>query len=273
MIRLERRGFSVVELLVVVLLGCLILMAAYQVLATNTRIYAVNRARSQGQQTLRGATDVLSGELREISSIGGDLLTMGANSLTVRAQRKFGLVCGVDYAVSPPRITVLTVGPAFQAQDSIFVFHDNDPERSSDDEWHAGTVSAVDPSGTCGGNAAHVLSVPLLGGTAAAIPPDSVRVGAPVRSFQVYSYEPVEYEGEWYLGRRSGGASVTDPLVGPLLHPGGIAFRYLDGTGQATTEPTLVAQIELTLRYRSALNDLGNQAVSDSIAVRVYLRN
>ncbi len=271
--RYGQRGFTLVELLVTVVLGSLLILATYQVLATNTRIYAVNNAQVQGQQTLRAGADVLFGELREISSRGGDLIEMGMHSLTIRAQRAFGLVCAVDYSAAPAEITALRVGPVFRAGDSVFVFQDNNPARASDDEWSGGVVTAVDSTTTCAGSPAQTLSVPFVGATAAASPPDSVRVGAPVRGFDVFAYGQYEVDGEYYLGRRSGGGSGPDLLVGPLLPSGGLDFRYLDSMGRVTTVDTLVAQIELTLLFQSAVQNFQNMMVSDSITVRVYLRN
>jgi prepilin-type N-terminal cleavage/methylation domain-containing protein len=269
----SRKGFTVVELLVVVVLGSLLLMATYQILATNTRVYALNNARVQGQQTLRAGADVLFGELREISSPEGDLITMGTNAVTIRAQRAFGVVCNVDYATGSPDITVLRVGPIFEVGDSVFVFHDNDPERSSDDEWFGGVVTAVDTSSTCGGSPAHTLSVPFLRTTASASPPDSVRVGAPIRGFERFSYGQYDFGGEAYLGRWGGTLGGIDPLVGPLMKTGGVSFRYLDDQGQATTVDTLVTQIEVTLRYEAPIGDFQGDLLADSSVVRIHLRN
>ena len=266
------------ELLVVVVLGSVLVMAIYQVLATNTRAHAVISARIQGQQTLGGAVDILSGELRELSSQGGDLIVMGARTLTFRAQRTFGLVCSVDYVGSPPEVTAFRVGPTFQAGDSVFLLHDNDPDRASDDQWFGGTVTAVDTAAACVGSGgsqfpAQTLRVPFVGATANALPPDSVRVGAPIRGFEVYTYGQFKVDGETYLGRQMRGASSPDPLVGPILPSGGVTFRYLDELDQVTTVGTEVAQIEITLRFQAELRNFQNETVSDSVLVRVYLRN
>jgi prepilin-type N-terminal cleavage/methylation domain-containing protein len=268
-----RRGFTLVELLVVLVLGTILLLATYQILGTNTRVFAANTARAQGQQTLRAGVDILSGELREISTIGGDLLEMGRDSLTIRAQRTFGLVCAVDYTGSPPTVTSFRVGPTFEVGDSIFVFHDNNVNLSSDDEWFGGTVSAVVSGTACSGSLSQTLSIPMLGTTASALPPDSVRVGAPIRGFQTITLGEYTFDGEIFLGRRVDGASDPDPLVGPLLDYRGLTFRYFDSRGQLTTVDTLVAQIEITLRYKSDMKTFQSVPVSDSVVVRVYPRN
>src|SRR5690606_3944729 len=92
----RRGGLTIVELLVVAVLGALVVTAAYQVLITNQRTYTAQNAQIQGQQTVRAGLDVLFGELRELSRAGGDVLAIASDSVKVRAGRNFGLVCGVE---------------------------------------------------------------------------------------------------------------------------------------------------------------------------------
>ena len=263
-----RWGFTLVELLVVVVLGTIVVLVASTVLVTNTRIHTVSNAQIQGRQIMRAGVDVLFGELREISVDGEDLGVMGTDRLEIRSQRAFGLVCDTDYSSSPETLTVVRVGNWFEAGDSIFVFADNDPERTSDDAWLARTIQSVDLTATCGGREAQVLSVPDLASTG-----DTVRVGAPVRAFDRFTYGSFVIDGETYLGREARGSSSPDPLVGPILPSGGVVFRYLDAGEQVTTVPTEVSQIEVTLRFQSEARRLGGDRVSDSIVTRIYPRN
>lgn len=264
-----QKGFTLVELLVVVVLGGLMILAIYQVLITNSRTYAVNNAQIQGQQSLRAGMDVLFSELREISADEGDIVSMGPDSITIRTSRAFGLVCATDYTVTPATITAFRVGPVVEAGDSVFIFADNLTYRATDDTWLTKRVSAVDTTVTCtGGAPAQKLTVTALVSTG-----DTVRLGAPLRAFDTYTYGLSTWGGEPYLGRRISTAGSPDPLVGPLLTTGGLAFRYLDDLGAVTTTPTDVAQIEITLRYASPVRNAQNRVVRDSIMGRVYLRN
>jgi prepilin-type N-terminal cleavage/methylation domain-containing protein len=264
----KRRGFTLVELLVVVVLGGLMVLAIYQILLTNSRTYAVNNAQIQGQQSLRAGMEVLFGELREVSADEGDLIGMGLDSITLRTPRAFGLVCATDYSANPPRVTAYRIGPVVEAGDSIHIFADNVPERALDDVWLTRVVQSVDTTATCSGAPAQMLTVPNLASTG-----DTVRLGAPLRTFDTYTYGLITWGGEEYLGRRISTAGSPDPLVGPLVPTRGVSFRYLDSIGAVTTTKADVAQIEVTLRYQSPVRNVRNQLIRDSIMGRVYLRN
>jgi len=266
--RTTRSGFTLVELLVVVVLGGLMLLAIYQVLITNSRTYAVNNAQIQGQQSLRAGMDLLFSELREVSSDQGDIVAMGTDSVTIRTPRAFGLVCATDYTLTPPRVTAYRIGPPVQVGDSIFIFADNIPDLASDDVWLTRVVQNVDTTATCAGAPGQTLTVTNLASTG-----DTVRVGAPLRAFDTYTYGLYDFSGESYLGRRLSTARGPDPLVGPLIPTRGVSFRYLDSLGVVTTVNTEVAQIQVTLRYESQMRDARNQIIRDSIVARVYPRN
>jgi len=190
---------------------------------------------------------------------------MGSDQIEIRAMRAFGLVCGVSATGSP--IRVKKIGRFFADGDSIVVFADNDPDISSDDTILSGVVTAISLGQTCTGtDTAQSLMVPDL---ATALANDTVRLGAPVRGFTIYTYGLYLQNGEYYLARESGG--TTEPLVGPLS-PNGVSFTYMDSNGVVTTDPTAVSQIEATLRSRSKVtNERG--PVTDSLTTTIYLRN
>jgi prepilin-type N-terminal cleavage/methylation domain-containing protein len=265
----SRHGFTLAELLTVVVLGAVLILASYQVLITNSRIHSANNAHIQGQQALRAGLDVLVGELREISPVDGDLLAMQDGSITIRSQRGFGVVCSASLLSSPPQLRVIRVGPWFESGDSVVVYAENEPTRIADDDWLQGVVQAVDTTVVCGGNQAQDLAIPGL--TAAG---DTVRIGAPVRAFAEFTYALYEHDGDSFLGRRARGSMDPDLLVGPLVDTNGLEFRYLDSLGAVTTVEADVSQIEVTLRYMSkGIRNAEGDLVSDSLVTRVHPRN
>ena len=239
-------GFTLVELMVALVTGLVLLSGIFQTLMTNQKIEATRGLQMQGRQTQLAAMDVLFAELREVSPSGGDLIAVGADSVQFRAQRKFGVTCAVNSTTGV--LDVIQVGAALEVGDSVFVFADGDEETGSDDRWLLGGVTAVDSTITCLGSPAHRVDIP---GIVSAMAVDSVRIGAPVRSFERYTYGLGQDSGDWYLMRSLDGGSAT-PLVGPLKsrNEGGLAFEYRDQFGAVTTTPTDVAQILVTVRDR-----------------------
>ena len=260
-----RGGFTLVELLIVAVLGVIVVAATYQMILTSQRAQTTQTAQIQSQQTVRAGIDILFAELRELSGAEGDILEMSPDRIEVRAMRAFGLVCDVNPVGSP--IHVKKIGRYFAAGDSIVVFADNDRTLSSDDTILSGAVASITEAETCTGtDTAQSLVVPAL---VAALANDTVRLGAPVRGFTIYTYGLYSLEGDYYLARRSGG--VTEPLVGPLS-ANGVSFTYMDSGGSVTINPRAVSQIEVTLRSRSnVMNRRG--PVGDSLTTTIYLRN
>lgn len=268
-----RKGFTLVELLVVTLLGSLLVLATYEVLITNQRTYTVQAAQVGNQQKARATLDVLFAELREISASGGDILGMGADTLRVRAMRRYGLVCDVSWGSGAAfYLKARKVGDWFSVGDSVFVFADNQTTTSSDDVWIQARISARDTTATCGSAGAQRLTF-----VDSAFVRDTVRVGAPVRSFTSYKYGILTWGNEQYLGRQSQGGYAI-PMVGPLeVSDGdgrkGVRFRYVDSLNAVTTDPLAVRQIQVTVRTWSDVTTNQGRRVADSLTATIYPRN
>ncbi|MEX2467726.1 MAG: prepilin-type N-terminal cleavage/methylation domain-containing protein [Gemmatimonadota bacterium] len=270
----DRSGFTLIELIVVAVLGALILMAILQVLMTNQRTYTAQSAVVQGQQSSRMALEVLFNELREASPGGGDIVSMSGNSIELRLMRKFGIVCETDLGTLAvvPTVTVLNnTGDAFVADDSVFVFAENRDATPNDDVWTATEVAAVDATVTCLGQPATELEFDPL--DAPLLQADTVKVGAAVRSFETFTFGMVTVLDEPYLGRMDSGG-VMWPIAGPLRAGDGLQFVYRDAMGAITTTPTDVRQIEVRIRTGGSqvINSVG-EPVRDSIDAWIYTRN
>ena len=267
-----RRGFTLVELLVVALLGVVLLLATYEVLVVNQRTYTVQNEQVKAQQSTSAALGILFGELREVSSRGGDILAYGQDGITIRAMRSVGLACQVTLGPTPV-VRVWTPYDRFEVGDSVFVFAANVEASSSDDAWIPALVTAADSTVTCGAQKAMDLT---FAGQSAAFAADSVRVGAPMRSFERYRYELSDQDGDGYLVRTAG-AGTAVPLVGPLSSglatPPGLELAYFDATGAVAASATDIREIRVIVRTVSAATKRGGAQVGDSITASVYTRN
>ncbi len=267
--RLGLQGFSLIELVIVTLLGSLVIMATFNVLVSNQRTLTAVAAKIQAQRTLRSGANIVAGELREISPATGDLIEMGDDSVRVRVTRSFGLVCSVALGLGDPRLTVKTVGEAFEQNDSIFVLAANNPVEVSDDVWKLATVKAIIGTTTCNGSdTAQVLTIE---GTTVGAPPDSISIGAPVRGFIHYTYGLFLIDGQAFLAREVTGSATAAPMVGPLRRiVGEPTFTYWDPSGTAAIVPSEVATIRLVLRTGA---QIPGGVIEDSLIVDIHPRN
>lgn len=258
-------GFTVVELLIAALVGTILMGAVVQVLVSNQRISIVHREQVTGHQTVRAGVDLLGQELREVSAGGGDLLTMEAQRVAFRALRAQGVACEVGVGGGTTlRVAVMT--RPFEENENLYVFADDDPERTDDDAWFSTQVQAVSGGEACGVDGIRAQDLTISGLSQAQM--DRIRVGAQVRSWEEVEYEVRSVDGDPYLVRVQNGTGAR--LVGPLA---GLTFTYLDAAGNATATATQVATVRIALRTASsATNPLGQQ-VADSLATIVHLRN
>lgn len=272
----RRRGFTLVELLIVIVLGGVVLAATFQVLVRNQQIYTAQSATVMGQQTVRGAVELLSSEIREVSTggdptLGSDLLLMESDRIRMRVMRKVAIVCGVDNT-DPLLVEASVMGADFGVGDSVLVHADGEDDPD-DHFWSRGVVSALPSPGTpanCGGEPSAHLEVDGL------IPPitgaNQVASGSLLRSFETIEYAPVLVDGETYLGRATGGGT-PEPLIGPIADAGGLRFDFRDTDGNPATDPTSVRTIRVTVRTVSGARDATGDPISDSLSVFVTPRN
>jgi len=277
-------GFTLLELLVVVVIGALILGATFQVLAVQERSYRHQGAAMTTQQNIRAALDVLESELREISASGGDLTMIQPESLTFRAYRAAGFICNLD--APGQRIVVVRQGTqpfvanAAQKQKLLY-FVEGVRTTGTDDDWGVVEIKSVEDTYTCHGTWGSVegtdtvtLNVPGFTFADAATGDSIVYLGAPVRSFEVFTYGLYTIDGEPVLARRDANGSL-EPIIGPLApSPSGLVFRYFDANGFPTTNPANVAQIGIVVRGRTQGTGVpGETHYTDSLTTRLFLRN
>lgn len=281
----NRRGFTLVELMIALVLTGAVGTAIYQLLVSNQRVYREQTERVQVNDHARTAIVMLPSELRELDAgdpAGSDVVAMTASSLTYKAMRGLYVLC------QPPNTGALqiTVDNAQSygirgldaAQDSILLFAENDPDTRGDNAWlHVDVTSSTTGTACPGGTAS--LTLQLGGVTAAAL--GGVLDGSPLRTFEV-TQVLLYNDGtgtQWLGGRRyqkaSGTWSGALPILGPLSNAG-LQLAYYDSLGAVTAVPSRVMRVGITVQSRSSRTvrrPAGMDYLLQDLLTHVSLRN
>lgn len=299
MTQTRRSGFTLVELLLVLVLLGIVGGALMRMVANQQRFYKGTYDLIELRSQLRQAGAVLTSDLRGLSSPGGDLVTMTDSSMDFRYTMGSSISCTTpanSTIIVPPTTTAngntLTnwLTPPVQ-RDSVYVFDEGDTTTTStDDVWRPYEI-AQDPdpgSGTCAA-AYNAQSDGYAIRMTTSISP-TILQGAAIRFIRRahYSLYQSGNDGLWYLGYMcsSCGNATVSPIAGPFkaylptgagMDTSGIRITYFDSTGATTATAANVARISIVLRgqTRSALNVSGlKRGVNmDSIRLNVALRN
>lgn len=296
----RRSGFTLVELLVVLLLLSIVGGALMSLLSKQQRFYRGTYDLIELRSQLRQAEAVMSSDLRALSRPGGDLRTITDSSMDFRYNTGSSISCTTPVPagtiIIPP--TAAANGNTLSnwldvpvAGDTAYVFDEGAlTTTSGDDQWVAYEIRSITPgTGTC--DAAY--NTPSLGYTVVmttSISP-TILEGAPIRFARRahYSLYRSTNDNNWYLGYAcsvcNNGNAAVSPIAGPFMpytdpaatDISGIRITYFDSTGAATTDKDQVARISVVLRgqTRSALNVSGLKrgVYMDSIRVNIALRN
>lgn len=292
MSHLNRKGLTLIELLVALVLLGIVSMGVYRVLVNNQRVYQAQTQRLDLQQNIRAGVSILPAELRELDATDGDIRAMSPTSITVRAMRQLAILCNQPVLGLGNPALIVRQTPFFAvrdfaiATDSILVYYEGDEGSRNDDSWVPGRITAA-ANGVCpDGQAGRVLTAALAFGQVQypngafqnqLAQTGRIQSGSPIRGFETVTYSLYQApDGEWYVGMQSPLTGGRQPLIGPVL-ANGLSFVYRDSTGAVTNVPTRVATIEVRLRaltaqpVRQSSGALGRPV--DSVATIVALRN
>ena len=279
----RQKGFTLAELLVVLVLASVVAAAICQSLQSNQRFYRSQSQVLDVEEGLRAVAQLLPAELRELNARGGDIIAMGRDSITLRAMRSLGVIC------SPPDVSTGAVIIADSlsfgwravdpSRDRALVFRDGDESSADDDRWLDFGVAGTSSGAACGDGSAGT-ELRLTGPTSEL---DSVASGSPLRTYERVTYRLyTDDQGLSWLGERGysdGAWSALSPVAGPLRRVGGLSFDYYDSAGAPATRASGVARIGISARGLSAGpiavpgRATSGRQYEDSVVAQVALRN
>ena len=113
--QLTKRGFTLVELLIALMLMGIVSTAIYTLLVNNQRLYRQQTQTLAVNDNLRSAVAIVTSELRELDAadaVGSDIVNMAEDSITYRAMRGARWIClpGGAPVVAPVAVARLAYG-------------------------------------------------------------------------------------------------------------------------------------------------------------------
>lgn len=300
-----RKGTSLIELLVALVLFSLFGAIALVQLSTNGRSLTALTDRLDAQSALWHGGDVAATELRPISPPAGDILLATDSSIWYRGLVAAGLLC------APPSGNSLLLLPdslasgvrpgtgvsTAQAGDVAYLLDEGPTPGAADDRWLSATVSSVSSvSGLCAGSPLvdPVRDAGRRGYRVQLQPsslPATVSVGAGVRIVRASRLALYRSSPDWFLGWTDwntslGAWNIIQPVAGKFRpygaapRPTGVGITMADSLGARVTIPGVTTNgstLDLAIRTEVLTRQLGvgpTQALrTDSLAVRVALRN
>jgi len=290
----SRRGFSLVELLIVMIVLVLIGTALTKILVSSMRVSSGQMVQADMQSNVRTGSLVLPLELREIGydssivapfTVTSDIELIDAGFVQFRAGRGFSSTCGTP-ALNEWRIRKPAYGMRAPAlTDGFMVYIENDPNQGADDQWIPLVVTAINADGLCGTDSAYILttSTPDYQGTPLAL--SQIFVGGPVRYYERMRFGSfVDADGLTYVGARSisAGEASYRAVAGPVTAIAGLSFRYFARNG-SQLDPTIAAPVTVRTIEVNIIGQTRNAATlagtlprtnrSMTSTTRVALRN
>lgn len=231
----DRRGYSLAELLVALVIAGIIGAALTRLVISQARFVATQDGMMRARSGARAALNVMTNEFRMVSDSG--LVAASRDSVTIRVPYAFGVACQQSAGT-----TVVSLLPADSASYGSAAI--------SGYAWRdsLGAYNFVEPAtvasaglGSCSGATPAITTLSATGwsATAVAVAPNVVAtpVGAVVYLYQLVRYAfaaSVELPGRRALWRTVLSTGVRDELVTPF--DTSASFQFLVGSALAVQQ-------------------------------------
>lgn len=290
---LDRRGFTIVELLVAMVITSLLVGVIFQLIQGQGRYVSVQSSKEEVQQNSRAAVELIGSELRTVPA-GNGIEVAEEHEISFRAARFWGVVCvgtngGNTVTLRMPALSGASFGVNLGTRFAANVGDDElTPEWTSSPRVTGVGDPIATPPASClmGSETALPAGVEVRQIALSGIPVGSLLGGEPEPGHPAYVYDLVTYTtgpsstgGEWILrriGNESG--SKNQPMAGPVPAGGGLHFTYYAGGAEVSAPVTNAAtratidRLMMVVETQSR-NQLNGVRQSKTDTVVVSLRN
>lgn len=276
----NRRGFSLVELLVVVVLMGIIGATLTRVLLNMQRASRAQSERVTMQGNLRAGIAFIPAELRDLSA--QDIIDADRDHIEYRAMRAAGVACAANATqVVLSNALLYKFRDIDGGRDSLLIYVESDEALASDDRWVAVGIAGIGNTTCPDGSAGTLLTISNAGAGYATYTDTlaQIEIMAPVRTYERMELGLYTADGRDWLGARSISAAepALQPVLGPLVADSGLKLTYRNGNGAETATISDMRTIDITLFGETGVPISsaygGPEIAEDSIVTRVRLRN
>jgi prepilin-type N-terminal cleavage/methylation domain-containing protein len=304
--RLNRRGFTLIELIVATAIAGIAATVMIVTLTRQQKFFASADAIMETRGELRDAADVLAGDLRGAAVARFGVPVMTDSAVEVFAVIASSIACGKPAGVSiglPPQklvaghtLTSILAQPDTGDLALVYAMPRASPDSAGWKTHRIASFTSRSLSTSCPPSTGFTTTGDEAGSangynvTLAEAPDTSVNKGAPIVFVRRVRYSLYRSsDGLWYLGCRrcaatGTGCAAIQPVSGPYRayssSPGssGLSFRYFDESGAPVTASSpSPARIDIVIRGQSsrAASFGGDARTSfrDSVVVTVSPRN
>ena len=273
--RAPRRGFTLMELMVALVMTGILGVTIVRLLVSTSRFYGQDAARRNARAVSRTALAMMESELRMVE-VGNDIVSADSFNLTVKVPYALGVLCtlgGTTATVSLLPVDSLTFANAgfsgYEYRDSTGNYADRG----------AGVALGTGPAATC--TAASIT--PLAGSkviTVSPAPPVTVAIGSAILLYQQLSYRfaaSTAVPGRTALWRTVASTGVSEEIAAPFDASARFRFFALDADTSQAAAPSPLSNtrgIGLVLTGASEKTPLGRSApMTAPLTTAVYFHN
>lgn len=269
-----RRGFTLVELLLSMIVTAIIGAALVRMMLSQNRFMDQQEAWREARSVSRGGINRLFSDLRSVEAGGVTAAVAGGQDFTVRVPYAFGVLCGV--AANVYTVSLLPVDATMFAETGYTGFAIRSNTTGTYTYHPSNLLNLAGTNALClNGVYDSIHTVPSLNGSPAGRIVNVTRtagalVPAPDRGSIIYLYRNIRYEfkasvavpGRTGLWRTRVTTGETEELVAPFNATARVNFYNLDATPAQAAVPALanIRGLELRLNGMSERTPGGSAA-------------
>ena len=246
-----RRGFTIVELLVTMVIAVIIGVAFTRLMIHQSRFFDRQNTERQARGVSRGALNVMMSELRMVAVPGG-VLAAAADSVVVRVPYAFGVLCGSSAVATT--VSLVPMDSVAYAEGGVAGYAWRD---STGNYTYVNAAFTLAPGLTTSCLVDSITTLP--GGKAVTVTPrvpSAAALGTPIFLYRRIMYKfaaSTALPGRRALWRMNVGANTSEELVSPFDASARFRF-FVNGSAAAQANPpALLANLRgLELRLAGA---------------------